>query len=242
MILMSLSLLWMSAAAPAQPPSPAARLASLSEARRGEVRCAMLAGLVVSEAERDAPGKDYGLTGEQAETLAGRLAETIMFETGWSQEDVRALYRQDFEDFAAASLASDPPAEDPATALDRAIGACRPLYDSMDLSGEGDGQVGGLSPAAFEVEPGMDNILACHALLSSFVAGMPEGSKEAAAFGKMVTALRDRHAARAPAGTDVDAELAQAAVRFDGERFDALPEQEGETRMLYCFDLAGQPQ
>lgn len=105
----------------------------LSEARRGEVRCVMLAGLTMDEVRRGAAKKSYGLTAAKAQKLAGLLADRIIHETGADPRQVRALFHQDFEDFSAQSIAFPDQAARQAN-FDSAMAACQPLFDNMSLS------------------------------------------------------------------------------------------------------------
>lgn len=214
-------------------------LASLSASRRSEVRCAMLANLVMYEVGRGVSKKDYGLTPEKAETLAGRLSDAIRTETGLSDGDVRAMYKADFEGFTFAMLGNDPPEKAAQAMLDAAVAQCQPLYASIDVSGDGDGVVRGLAPAATLDGAAAPDAAQCYAILSRFLPGMTKGSKEAKDFAAMVARLEQRHYAENGNTTTAAADLAMAAAGFDDAAFEALPEARAEVQMGYCMEMAG---
>lgn len=223
------------AAAPAQPSD----ISLVSETRRGEMRCAMLANLVMSEVARGVSKKNHGLTGAKAETLAGRLAEAIMDETGLNAEAVRALYKQDFEDFSREAMMGGTADNKAAqAAFDTVIGQCQPLYATIDLSGGGDGVVRGLAPvsriAAVEL-PGPDQ---CYALLTAIASGMPEGSAERTEFDTMVNRLEPRILGDADkSSAEGKARLAAATAALDIAAVDALDEAQAEAQISHCFGL-----
>ena len=110
-------------------------LASLSDARRHEVRCAMFAGLIMNEVGRRASRENYGLTATRAEMLADRLSALLIAERGWSAADVRAVYNADFEAFASvfyADGANPAPGEE---TFATAVGKCQPIYSTIDVLG-----------------------------------------------------------------------------------------------------------
>lgn len=213
-------------------------LSALSEPRRDEVRCAVIANLVVHEVGRGLRKDAQGLTGEHAETLAGRLAETLAAEMGWTDEEVRAVYKADFEAFAHANRDNrGDAAADAAFVTD--IAPCRPLYDSIDLSGKADGIVTGLTPIAGQ-DAAMPDLLQCHALLRALSAGMQPGSDTARAFADMTAQLAKRYRASRGDPAAASAELTVSADAFDGMAFEALPETEGERQISSCIKMAGE--
>lgn len=216
-----------------------ALLAALSEPRRGEIRCATIASALMYDVGRGVSDKSYGLTAASAETLAGRLAEAIMAETGMSETEVRAAYKADFETFTAGMLGDG---QDERTALamvEAGVAQCRSLYDSIDLSGDGDGIVAGLTPAAMLGGAAAPEAAQCYAIMARFLPGMPKGSKEARAFGDIVARLEQRHYAEHGQTAEAADGLAAAVAGFDDAAFEALPEAEAETQMGYCMDMAG---
>lgn len=215
-------------------------LAALSEPRRGEVRCATIASAIMYDVGRGVSDRSYGLTAESAETLAGRLAETIMAETGMSEAEVRAAYKADFEAFTFGLLGEDQDEKTALALVEAGIDQCRMLYDSIDLSGHGDGVVRGLSPAALLGGAAAPDAAQCYAIMARFVPGLPEGSKEAKAFGDIVARLEQRHYAEKGQTAEAAADLATAVASFDDAAFEALPEAEAETQMSYCMEMAGQ--
>lgn len=106
----------------------AALLASLPEERRDETRCTMLASLIVHEIGRHPSTKNYGLTAAKAETLAGLLAEAIMAETGWDAATVRAVFKQDYEEFTFAMLGDGQDEKTAQATLDSAMTGCQPFF------------------------------------------------------------------------------------------------------------------
>ncbi|HMO77563.1 MAG TPA: hypothetical protein PKD99_15965 [Sphingopyxis sp.] len=211
-----------------------ALLGTLSDVRRAEVRCAVLAGTLVQEVARGAATDAHGLTAEKADTLAGRLAEAIMAETGWSGEEMRAVYGADFEAYSAVALEDDASAD-----FERAIAGCRPLYDGIDVSGEGDGAVPGLAPAARAGGVDLFGPDQCYALLSAFASGMPKGAKERKEFEAMAARLEPRVlGGAAKASAEGKARLAAAHAGFDAAAFEALDEPQAEAQIEHCFGLA----
>lgn len=215
-------------------------LAALSEPRRGEVRCATIASAIMYDVGRGVSDRSYGLTAESAETLAGRLAETIRTETGMSEAEVRAAYKADFEAFTFGLLGEDQDEKTALALLEAGIDQCRMLYGSIDLSGHGDGLVRGLSPAAMLGGAAAPDAAQCYAMMARFVPGLPEGSKEAKAFGDIVARLEQRHYADKGQTAEAAADLATAVASFDDAAFEALPEADAETQMSYCMEMAGQ--
>ena len=214
-----------------------ALLAALSEPRRGEIRCATIASALMYDVGRGVSDKSYGLTAESAETLAGRLAEAIRTETGMSEADVRAAYKADFEAFTFGMLGDGQDEKTALAMVEAGVEQCRPLYDSIDLSGDGDGLVTALAPAAMLEGEAAPTTAQCYAMLAAFHRDMAEGSKEAESFGAMTAALVKRFYREwgdRPGGA---AALADAA-QFDAATFEALPEEQAETRLAFCFDLA----
>lgn len=210
----------------------------LPAARRGEVRCAMLASLVVNEVERGVSTQSYGLTRAKAETLSGRLAEAIMAENAHDADGVRAIYNADFEGFAARRLEMG---DAEANALFAAeMAQCQPLYASIDLSGDGDGVVTGLSPVASMAGVPMPGTAECHAILTWISSGLPKNSGEAKGFAAMIERLEVRHKREVGDDAAASAELGATAAVFDGDAFDALPEEEAEPQLAQCFALAGE--
>lgn len=216
-----------------------ALLASLSEPRRGEIRCATIASALMYDVGRGVSDKSHGLTAADAETLAGRLAEAIMAETGMSEAEVRAAYKADFEEFTFGMLGEGQDEKAALAAVEAGVAQCRPLYDSIDLSAGGDGVVAALTPAAMLAGAAAPDAAQCHAIMARFLPGMPKGSKEAKAFGEIVARLERRHYAEHGQTVEAAASLAGAAADFDDAAFEALPEAEAEAQMGYCMDLAG---
>jgi hypothetical protein len=106
----------------------------LSDMRQQELHCVMLAGLTMDEYRRGVSKKNYGLTAKKAQWLSGHLTGLIMAETGLDAGQVRALYHQEFENFAAQSVGYSNPAAGQA-ALKKAMAKCQPVYESLMLSG-----------------------------------------------------------------------------------------------------------
>lgn len=212
-------------------------LAALSEPRRGEIRCATIASALMYDVGRGVSDKSYGLTAESAETLAGRLAEAIRAETGMSEAEVRAAYKADFEAFTFGMLGDGQDEKTALAMVEAAVEQCRPLYDSIDLSGDGDGLVTALTPVAMLDGEAVPNTAQCYAMLAAFHHDMAEGSKEAESFGAMTAALVKRFYREWGDRPGAAAALADAA-QFDAAAFEALPEEQAETRMSFCFDLA----
>ncbi|MBL0914280.1 MAG: hypothetical protein IBJ13_01805 [Sphingopyxis sp.] len=209
----------------------------LPATRRGEVRCAMLASLVVNEVERGVSTQSYGLTRAKAETLAGRLAEAIMAENAHDADGVRAIYNADFEGFAAQRLEMG---DAEANALFAAeMAQCQPLYASIDVSGDGDGVVTGLSPIASMSGAPMPDMAECHVILSHISIGIPAFKDEAKEFAAMKARLKAR-LAESVGKEAAEAELLAAAGVFSAEGFDALPEEEAEPQLAQCFGLAAE--
>lgn len=213
----------------------AAQLAALAEPRRHELRCATIASAIMYDVGRGVSKRSYGLTRAKAETLAGRLAEVLMAETGASEIEVRAMYKQDFEEFTFALLGDGQDQKTAERAIAAAIDDCKPLYDSIDLSGGGDGVVKGLAPVAAAAMPDTPT---CYAILTHISVGIPAFKDEAKEFAAMKTRLASLH--RKQAGATADAELATAVAAFDGNAFDALPEEEAEPQLAQCFGLAAE--
>lgn len=117
-------------------------LATLSGLRREEVRCAMLAGLIMYEFKRGASTKSYGLTEAKTDILLEQLSAKLVAKQGWSAVEVRAVYNADFERFSAGMYAEDPNAPSPEQAFAAAVGRCQPLYASIDVAGK----TAGISP------------------------------------------------------------------------------------------------
>lgn len=216
-----------------------ALLAALSEPRRREIRCATIASALMYDVGRGVSDKSYGLTAASAETLAGRLAEAIMAETGMSEAEVRAAYKADFETFTAGMLGEGQDEKTALAIVGAGVDQCRPLYDSIDLSGDGDGVVTGLAPAAMLGGVAAPDAAQCYAIMARFLPGMPKGSKEAKAFGDIVARLEQRHYAEHGQTAEAAADLAAAVAGFDDAAFEALQEAEAEAQMGYCMDLAG---
>lgn len=214
-----------------------ALLAALSESRRGEVRCATIASALMYDVGRGVSDKSYGLTAESAETLAGRLAEAIMTETGMSEAEVRAAYKADFEAFTFGMLGDGQDEKTALAMVEAGVEQCRPLYDSIDLSGDGDGVVTALAPVAMLEGEAAPTTAQCYAMLAAFHRDMAEGSKEAESFGAMTAALVKRFYREWGDRPGAASALADAA-QFDAAAFEALPEEQAETRMSFCFDLA----
>jgi len=214
-----------------------ALLAALSEPRRSEVRCATTASALMYDVGRGVSDRSYGLTAESAETLAGRLAEAIMTETGMSEAEVRAAYKADFEAFTFGMLGDGQDEKTALAMVEAGVEQCRPLYDSIDLSGDGDGLVTALTPVAMLDGEAVPNTAQCYAMLAAFHHDMAEGSKEAESFGAMTAALVKRFYREWGDRPGAAAALADAA-QFDAAAFEALPEEQAETRMSFCFDLA----
>ena len=158
-------------------------LAALSEPRRKEVRCATIASAIMYDVGRGVSDKSYGLTAEGAETLAGRLAEAIMTETGISEAEVRAAYKADFEAFTFNMLGEGQDEKTALATVEAGIARCRSLYDSIDLSGDGDGVVKGLAPVARIGGAAAATTAECYVMLAAFHRDMKKGSKEAESFG-----------------------------------------------------------
>lgn len=215
-----------------------ALLAALSEPRRGEVRCATIASALMYDVGRGVSDKSYGLTAESAETLAGRLAEVIMTETGMSEAEVRAAYKADFEAFTFGMLGDGQDEKTALAMVEAGVEQCRPLYDSIDLSGEGDGVVTALTPVAMLDGEAPPTTAQCYAMLAAFHRDMTDGSKEAESFGAMTAALVKRFYREWGDRPGAAAALADAA-QFDAAAFEALSEEQAETRMSFCMDLAG---
>lgn len=210
----------------------------LPATRRGEVRCAMLASLVVNEVERGVSTQSYGLTRAKAETLAGRLAEAIMAENAHDADGVRAIYNADFEGFAARRLEMG---DAEANALFAAeMAQCQPLYASIDVSGDGDGVVTGLAPVASMAGAAMPGTAECHAILTWISSGLSKDSGEAKDFAAMIKRLETRHKREVGDDAAASAELGATAAVFDGDAFDALPEEEAEPQLAQCFALAAE--
>ncbi|WP_077147214.1 hypothetical protein [Sphingopyxis sp. KK2] len=212
-------------------------LAALSEPRRGEVRCATIASALMYDVGRGVSDNYYGLTAESAETLAGRLAEAIMAETGMSEAEVRAAYKADFEEFTFGMLGEGQDEKTAQAMVEAGVEQCRPLYDSIDLSGDGDGVVTGLAPVAMLGGGAAPTTAQCYAMLAAFHRDMEEGSKEADAFGDMTAALVKRFYREWGDRPGAAAALAEAA-QFDAAAFEALTEEQAENRMSFCFGLA----
>jgi hypothetical protein len=224
------------------PPAPeidgAPILASLSEPRRREIRCATIASAIMYDVGRGVSDKSYGLTGEGADTLAGRLAEVIMTETGMGEAEVRAAYKADFEAFTFGLLGEGQDEKTALAAVEAGIAQCRTLYDSIDLSEDGDGRVAGLTRVSMLGGVAAPSTAVCYAMLSAFTDGAPAGDKEVAplrAKKEAIGALYYKEAGRTP---DSTAALAAAVRDFDSAAFEALPEEKAETRMSFCFGLA----
>jgi hypothetical protein len=219
----------------------------MSPARRGEMRCAMLGELIFHEYKRGKTIKTYDLTGEKTEILAGAVAEAIMAEQGISAAWVRALFKQDFEDFTGAMLTDQSSQAVAEKALDDAMAACAPLYASIKVTGDREGSVGALAPlnlppiAGNEVEAPY-----CHALFSTFADTMRQKTgretPESMAFARKAARIRavllDK-SGRGPEGAATEAMLAAEGAAFDVDAFDALPETDAETIMAACDSFAG---
>ncbi|WP_260581998.1 hypothetical protein [Sphingopyxis sp. PET50] len=205
----------------------------LRDTRIAEVRCTMLAGLVMAEVERGVSKESHGLTRADAETLGGQLAAAIGEETGYDAARVRALYKYDFELFAELALAETPKEGEAKAALDAAIGRCRPLYDSIDAAA---GTVAGLAPVRIDAADERVGIGDCYAIVSHFARGLPPASREGKAFADMLANLDRQFAAGGdnPAGAK-----AAALAAFDADLFQDLSEANAEIRMEQCFAMAG---
>ncbi|MEY4270794.1 MAG: hypothetical protein RLZZ58_2010 [Pseudomonadota bacterium] len=217
---------------------------ALPPARRGEMRCAMLGELVFHEYKRGVTINKYGLSGEKTEILSGAVAEAIMAEQGIGEALVRAMYKQDFEDFSSAMLGGS---SDPAVGerlLDDAMATCAPLYASIKVEGDREGTVGALSPlmlppiAAIEIEAPY-----CYALFFNFgdAIRQKEGrdTAESMAFTRKANRIESAMIADGGGAAQVAAALVAAVAKFDTDAFDALPEADAETIMSACDTIAG---
>lgn len=213
----------------------AAQLAALPEVRQHEVRCATIASAVMYDVGRGVSKRSYGLTPAKAETLAGRLAGAIMAETGASDTEVRAMYKQDFEAFTYALLGDGQDQKTAERTVAAAIDDCQPLYASIDVSSGGDGVVKGLAQVSAVTMPDTPQ---CYAILTHISIGIPAFKDEAKEFAAMKARLAVLH--RKQAGAATDADLAAAVAAFDGAAFDALPEEEAEPKLAQCFGLAAE--
>ena len=223
----------------ADPAMAAAQLAALSEPRRREVRCAMLASAVMYDVGRGVSKNDYGLSDAKAEVLAGRLAEAIMQETGMGAAEVKAVYKQDFEAYTFATLGGGQNRKTAQKTLDVAMKGCAPLYDSIDVSGGGDGVVSGLTPVVRVSGIAMPDAARCHVILSHVSIGIPAFKDEAKELAAMKARLKVR-LAESVGGDAVEAALRAAEGAFSPEEFDALPEEEAEPQIARCFALAAE--
>ncbi len=199
----------------------------------------MLANAVMYDVGRGVSKRDYGLSDAKAEALAGRLAEALMQETGMVEAEVKAVYKQDFEDYSFAALGDGQGQKAAQKTLDAAMKDCAPLYASIDLSGDGDGVVTGLKPVMRVDGVAMPDAAQCYVILGHVSIGIPAFKDEA----KELAAMKMRLKARLvkSVGSDVAAaELLAAEGVFSPEAFDALPEEETEPKLAQCFGLAAE--
>jgi hypothetical protein len=207
---------------------------ALSYERQLQLRCTMLAGVIVDEHERGVADDARGLGQEDLERLGEGLAEVLAAEDGADSAATRALLKAQFEDFSMAI--SDDGAEDAKARFDELATTCQPLWF---------GPAPLPQPPAYADKP-VDAYL-CFALNSAFSDAMVQGAGGdtpismvfARRANRIEAGLMEKAGDDEAAAEQVGSDLLGAAADFDAVAFDALEEREAETIMTWCDKLAG---
>lgn len=218
----------MAFAAPLQAAEPVT-LNDLSANRALELRCTMVAGLIVSEHARGVRKDNRGLDGAQVQRLGDALAAALAADHGADAAHTRSLLKEDFEYFAR-TLAEDD-VKEAARVLDELSATCRPIWD-------GERPIIPAPRAAAVAVPDADPPR-CFALMASIAEAIRQSAKgdtaESMAFARMANRIE---ASWLVGGGDLAA-LGSARDQFDADAFDALAEPEAEAIITGCQTLAG---
>lgn len=139
-------------------------LATASEARKAELRCAVNAAMLVKRKTAQPAQNDWGMTEAKSNLLERRVTEMLVIETGVTAKVVKALLE-------------DVKSNDPVDLQDAEVEGCKPLFDSIDLTAEDGGNVGALSALAAADQP---TTPLCYALLSRLAKETPDDETVAA--------------------------------------------------------------
>jgi hypothetical protein len=210
--------------------------------------------VAAAEAEQ-ALQASYGDPDDYFAAVAGGIAKNWrqrLVELGAADEGALALTRQNLSDtgpdgigYAACyDLVAAAPADGDLVAAARdldaagvkvAMGGPLPIdLASMDIP-----HVMRTEDPDMVIMPGMQNVLACYGLLSAIARNLPAGSEDRKMFETGLARIDYSWPTNLYHGADPQAELKAAAAGFDTAAFEALSEADGETRMRYCFRVAG---
>lgn len=200
----------------------------LSQQRLLDIRCTVIAGVIVSEYERGATKDNRGLARADVERLGAALEAALSADNGIDANTTRLLVQADLELFTDLFARSEP--AEAKRALDGLTKTCRPIWT-------------GTRPIAATPKPaatGPDAMSPnCYALTAGIAdamrAQLGRETPESMAFARMAKRIEAQWLA---SGGDAAA-LAAALDGFDVAAFDALSETEAENIITKCQTLAG---
>lgn len=202
-------------------------LAQLSSDDYVDVRCTMLAGLLLYQAERTPGTETYGLDDARMDELGDGLAARLAANYGADEAGTRRLLKELYEDFAAQA-AIDPDSAN----TEGYLALCQPRWE----------RAGSAAPAPEFAGKPVDGPF-CFVLNSAFASAIAaqagRDTADSMAFARKANRIEATLLAQAGAGEDVSAALSDASAKFDPAAFDALPETQGEDIIMWCDALAG---
>jgi hypothetical protein len=215
------------------------QLRDLSPKQAQQVRCTMLAGLVLYEHKRGKMPDARGVNDAVVDHLGSATSAMMEADHGIGAVETKALLKADFEAFTAAILAPGKPKFAEAE-LEKAMTGCASIWAAAATGAAASPAPHG--PSVTAITPAY-----CYALNARFADAIRQkagrDNAESMAFSR--AANRIEAAVMAPHGDDVDARVAEEAMllealeNFDVGTFDALPETEAEAIMTRCQRLAG---
>lgn len=197
---------------------------------REQARCAMLAGVLVEEKRRGANDGVYAPPPATAKALGDALHAELSEKYGAGESATRGLLKVLYEEFTLGAAEQGP------VWAEGQITSCVSRWQSA-------GQDSPAPPGPYG-EP-VDGFY-CYALNSVFAdatashkgneAGVSQHFRDKAE--KVAERLRDESGGSPSALAATDVAMAAEADAFDVQAFDALPEVEAETIMLWCDGFA----
>lgn len=200
-------------------------LATASEERKAELRCAVNAAMLVKRKTAHPAQKDWGMTEAKSNLLERRVTEMLVIETGVTAKVVKALLE-------------DVKSNDPVDLKDAELEGCKPLFDSIDLNAKDGGNVGALSALAAADQP---TAPLCYALLSRLAKETPGDETVAAQRKSTAQKIADDYMlqhANDPemAGSALALALADLERKAKTGHFD----KEADVRIAACWKMAAE--
>lgn len=200
-------------------------LATASEPRKAELRCALFAAMLVKRKNAAPARNDWGMSVAKSDLLRRRVTEMLVIETGVSARAVDRLFDEVTGSDADGLQDSD-------------LAGCKLLFDSIDPGADGGGRVGLLSALESADAPSAPQ---CYALLSRLAKEQSGDEAAAASSESAAQKIADdfllRHAD--------DPEMAGTAMAFaladlDRKAKTDQNDQDGEVRIAACRKMAAE--